>query len=294
MNYKGSFCALITPFNEGKIDENSYKKIIDWHIESGTKGIVPCGTTGESPTLSHNEHKKIIELAVEYAAGRIPVIAGTGSNSTSEAMSLTKHAEEAGANSALVVVPYYNKPTQVGLKNHFLAIANSSNIPIFIYNIPGRSVVDMTIDTMAELAEHSNIIGVKDASNDVSRPQRLRNKIGNDNFIQFSGEDATQLGFLAHGGHGIISVTANVVPNLISEIQESWFEGNIKRAMELDRILLPLHDALFSESNPGPVKFAASKIGLCNYELRLPMTKISKHNESKVTKAMDDLNNNTN
>ncbi len=271
------------------IDKNSFRKIIEWHIKSGTNGIVPCGTTGESPTLTHDEHRKVIELAIEYSEGKIPVMAGTGSNSTAEAISLSKHAEEAGADSALVVVPYYNKPTQMGLKKHFLSIADSVNIPIFIYNIPSRSVVDMMDETLLELSEHPNIIGVKDASNDVSRPQKLRNILGDREFYQFSGEDGTQLGFLAHGGDGVISVTANIVPDLIAKLHNDWSNGNISSAIELDRKISPLHSALFVETSPGPVKFAASQMGICDYELRLPLTSISKNNEKIVLKAMDEL-----
>ena len=239
--------------------------------------------------MTHDEHRKVIELAIEYSEGKIPVMAGTGSNSTAEAISLSKHAEEAGADSALVVVPYYNKPTQMGLKKHFLSIADSVNIPIFIYNIPSRSVVDMMDETLLELSEHPNIIGVKDASNDVSRPQKLRNILGDREFYQFSGEDGTQLGFLAHGGDGVISVTANIVPDLIAKLHNDWSNGNISSAIELDRKISPLHSALFVETSPGPVKFAASQMGICDYELRLPLTSISKNNEKIVLKAMDEL-----
>ena len=290
MKYQGSYCALITPFKDDLFDEKSFIKIIKWHIKQGTKGIVPCGTTGESPTLSHDEHKKVIDIAVQTSGGALQVIAGTGSNSTKEAVSLTKHAKVCGADSALVVVPYYNKPSQEGLINHFLMIAETVDLPIFIYNIPGRSAVDMSNDTIQKLSEHENIIGIKDASNDLSRPSHLKKYIKHKKFFQLSGEDATQLGFLAQGGDGVISVTANIVPKKVSDLHQFWFSGDILKAMEINTELLDLNSALFLEANPCPVKYAASKLGLCNYELRLPLCKILKKNEKLIDDLLQDFN----
>ena len=233
MKYRGSYCAIITPFNNDSIDRESLKRIIDWQINNGIKGIIPCGTTGESPTLSHDEHKEIVDLAVESAEKKIQVIAGTGSNSTKEAISLTKHARLAGADSALIVVPYYNKPSQKGLYEHYLKIADSVDLPLFIYNIPGRSVVDMSNEVIASLSEHENIIGIKDASNDLSRPQVLKKMITHKHFYQLSGEDETQLHFLAEGGDGVISVTANIAPKLISQMHDLWNDGEYKKAIEI-------------------------------------------------------------
>ena len=290
MNYQGSYCALITPFKNDEFDEISFIKIIEWHIKQGTKGIVPCGTTGESPTLSHDEHKRVVELAVETSNGALQVIAGTGSNSTKEAVSLTKHAKECGADSALVVVPYYNKPSQNGLIKHFLKIADSVELPIFIYNIPGRSVVDMNNETIQRLSEHENIIGIKDASNDLSRPGYLKKNIKHKKFFQLSGEDATQLAFLAQGGDGVISVSANIVPNMIANLHKYWFSGDKKKAMDIDLKLLELNSSLFLESNPCPVKYAAYKLGMCNYELRLPLCEILEKNEIIIDDVLKDLN----
>ena len=290
MKYQGSYCALITPFKDDIFDEKSFIKIIEWHIKQGTKGIVPCGTTGESPTLSHEEHKKVVEIAVETSGGALQVIAGTGSNSTKEAVSLTKHAKQCGADSALVVVPYYNKPSQEGLKKHFLKIADTVDLPIFIYNIPGRSVVDMSNETIEMLSEHENIIGIKDASNDLSRPTYLKKYIKHKKFYQLSGEDATQLAFLAQGGDGVISVTANIVPKKVADLHKSWFAGDIAQAMTIDTELFSLNNALFLEANPCPVKYAAYKLGICNYELRLPLCKILEKNELIVDNVLKDLN----
>ncbi len=289
MIYKGSFCALITPFDNNKIDKKSYEKLINWQINNGINGLVPCGTTGESPTLSHSEHKEIVELAVEYSRGKVPVMAGTGSNSTSEAINLTKHAKDSGADSVLVVVPYYNKPTQNGLIKHYLSIADSVDIPIFIYNIPSRSVVDMTISTIVELSRHKNIIGIKDASNDLSRPQKIIQRLEGEKFVQLSGEDPTQLGYLAQGGDGIISVTANITPKLVSQLHQHWNNGEYNEARNIDKMLSPLHDVLFSETSPGPIKFAASQIGICKYELRLPLVGISSINEEKIISVLSSL-----
>ncbi len=289
MKYRGSYCALVTPFKNDEIDTESFKKIINRHIESGTRGIIPCGTTGESPTLSHDEHKYLIDQAVRFADGKIQVIAGTGSNSTKEAISLTKYAKGAGADSSLIVVPYYNKPNQIGLRDHFLKIANEVDFPLFIYNIPGRSVVDMNNDTVIELANHENIIGIKDASNDLSRPAIIKKFIRHKHFYQLSGEDGTQLGFLAQGGDGVISVTANLAPSLLAKLQDSWHKNDFETAILVDRKLTMLNKLLFVESNPCPVKFGCYYLGLCNYEIRLPLTKISKTNEIKLIKEMEEL-----
>ena len=284
--FSGSFCALITPFKNNKIDETALEKLIEWQIQEGIHGLVPCGTTGESPTLSHEEHKRIIELTISVSSGRVPVLAGTGSNSTDEAISLTRHAMQVGADGALVVTPYYNKPTQLGLTQHYLEIANSVTIPIIIYNIPGRSVIDMSLQTMCELADHSNIVGVKDASNDVARVSRLNNLLDGREFCQLSGEDPTLLGFLAHGGVGIISVTANVAPKKVAQIINFWKINKLIEAQDIHLNLMPLNDALFSETSPGPIKYAASQLNLCEYQLRLPLTSISKVNEKKVIEAL--------
>ena len=289
MNYKGSYCALITPFKDDAIDKDSLKKIIKWHISQGTKGIIPCGTTGESPTLSHNEHREVVEIATEVADKKIQVMAGTGSNSTKEAIALTNHAREAGADSALVVVPYYNKPSQQGLIEHYLKIADAVPLPIFIYNIPGRSVIDMENETIEKLAEHENIIGIKDASNDLSRPTYLNKYIKHKKFFQLSGEDATQMAFLAQGGDGVISVAANIVPKQISDMHNYWFSNKVSEAMVIDQSLAELYKALFIESNPCPVKYAAYKLGMCNYELRLPLTRITEINEQKMIKIIEKL-----
>ena len=276
--FKGSIPAVITPFDGKDIDYNSFYNILNYLIDNGSNGLVPCGTTGESPTLSHNEHKKIIEETIRITDKRIPVIAGTGSNNTLEAVEFTEHAKNAGADAALIVTPYYNKPTQSGLYKHFKTIADKTNIPIIIYNIPGRSIVDMKIETMIELAKIENIIGVKDATNDLFRPLLTRKKMQND-FCYLSGEDGTALAFLAQGGHGCISVTANVAPKLCSDMHSAWLEGNINKAQEINLKLSSLHNALFIESSPGPVKYAASLLGLCKENTRLPMTNIT--NESK-------------
>jgi 4-hydroxy-tetrahydrodipicolinate synthase len=283
--FHGSITALITPFRDGALDEAAFRKLVAWQIDQGTHGLVPCGTTGESPTLNHDEHRRVIELCIEAAGGRVPVIAGTGSNSTAEAVELTRHAKDAGADGALVVTPYYNKPTQEGLYLHYKAINDAADIPIVIYNIPGRSVVDMSVDTMARLFKLKNIVGVKDATANMARVSLQRAAMGHD-FIQLSGEDATALGFMAHGGHGCISVTANVAPALCAEFQLACMAGNLKRAIELQDRLLPLHEALFVESNPGPVKYAAEKLGLCAAETRLPLAPISAASRQRVDEAL--------
>ena len=283
--FKGSITALITPFQDGKLDERAFQRHVEWQIDQGTHGLVPVGTTGESPTLTHDEHKRVVELTIEAAAGRVPVIAGTGSNSTAEGVELTRHAKEAGADGVLVVTPYYNKPTQEGLYLHFKAINDAVDIPIVIYNIPGRSVVDMTTETMARLFKLANIVGVKDATANLARVSQQRAMLGHD-FVQLSGEDATALAFMAHGGHGCISVTANVAPALCSEFQLACIGGDYKRALAIQDRLMPLHDALFVESNPGPVKYAAFKLGLCAEETRLPLAPISGASRKKVDEAL--------
>ena len=281
--FKGSIPAVITPFDGGKVDYDSLFKVLNYLIENGSHGLVPCGTTGESPTLSHDEHKKIIEETIRIADKRVPVIAGTGSNNTSEAIEYTEHAKSSGADAALVVTPYYNKPTQTGLYEHFKKIAEKTDIPIIIYNIPGRSIVDMNIDTMIELSKIKNIIGVKDATNDLFRPLLTRKKMQN-NFCYLSGEDGTALAYLAQGGHGCISVTANVAPKLCSELHFAWQKKNISLAQEINLKLAFLHYVLFIESSPGPVKYAASLMGLCNQDVRLPLTEI-KDDTKKIVKS---------
>ncbi len=286
--FKGSNVALITPFKDNILDEENYTKLINFHIKNGTNGLVPAGTTGESPTLSHDEHQKVIEICVKESGGKIPVIAGTGSNSTEEAVSLTKHAEKAGADGALVVTPYYNKPTQEGLYHHYKSINDNTNLPIIIYNIPSRCVIDMSVDTMAKLFELKNIAGVKDATGDLNRLDQTIKKLGPE-FIQLTGEDGLAFEFNKRGGVGIISVTANIAPKLCSEMQrlsKSSVEEDIKKAEIIDKNLQPLHKALFIESNPAPVKYAAKILGLCSDEIRLPLVKIKKETEKEVYKAL--------
>ena len=283
--FKGSLPALITPFKDGAVDESAFKSFVDWQITEGSDGLVPCGTTGESPTLSHEEHMQVTEWCIEAADGRVPVIAGAGSNSTQEAVELAKHAKSAGAAAALVVTPYYNKPTQEGLYQHFKAVHDAGDLPIIIYNIPGRSIVDMTVQTMARLAKLPNIVGVKDATQDLARPINTRIAIGSD-FCQMSGEDGTAVPFLAGGGHGCISVTANVAPRLCSEMQRAWREKDMDKVMDLQDRLMPLHNAMFCETSPGPVKFAVSLLGKCSPEARLPICDISEENKTKVRDTM--------
>ena len=284
----GSLPAIITPFKDKKVDYISLEKIVDHLIENGSNGLVPCGTTGESPTLSHEEHKNIIEKTIKINDSRVPIIAGTGSNNTDEAIDYTKHAESVGANAALIVTPYYNKPTQKGLYSHFKSIADSVKLPIIIYNIPGRSVVDMSINTMIELSKIENIIGVKDATNDLFRPLLTASYMKNE-FCYLSGEDGTALAFLAQGGHGCISVTANVAPKLCSEMQLAWRQKDIKKAQELNLLLAKLHNSLFLESSPGPVKYAASLLGLCTSETRLPLVEISENTKKSVSDSLKSL-----
>ena len=284
--FKGSCVAIITPMrDDGTVDEKKLEAFVDWQIREGTQGLVPCGTTGESPTLSHAEHKRVVEITIAVAAGRVPVMAGAGSNSTAEAIDFAQHAQKAGADGILVVTPYYNKPTQEGMFLHFSAIADSANIPMYIYNIPPRSVIDMSVETMARLAKHKNIVGVKDATANLARPMHTRSACGED-FIQLSGEDHTALAFNAAGGHGCISVTANVAPRLCAEMQKAWAEGRMADANAIQQRLFPLHDALFSETSPGPVKYAASLLGLTAEICRLPLAPPGDATKARVRAAM--------
>ena len=283
--FSGSITALITPFRDGKVDEKPFQEFVDWQIQEGSNGVVPVGTTGESPTLNHDEHKRVVALCLEVAKDKVPVIAGTGSNSTAEAIDLTRHAKEAGADAALIVTPYYNKPTQEGLYRHYEAIATAVDIAIIIYNIPGRSIVDMSVDTMARLARLPNIVGVKDATADLARPLATRMAIGPD-FCQLSGEDATIAAFLGQGGHGCISVTSNVAPRLCSDLHKAWRARNYDKFAEIRDRLMPLHAALFCESSPGPVKYAASLLGKCTAETRLPLAPIAESSRARVDEAM--------
>ena len=287
--FKGSNVALITPFKNNGLDEDAYIKLIHFHIDNGTSGLVPAGTTGESPTLSHTEHERVIDLCIKESNGKIPVIAGTGSNSTEEAISLTSHAEKAGANGALIVTPYYNKPTQEGLYQHYKAINDKCGIPIIIYNIPGRSVIDMSVDTMARLYELKNIVGVKDATGDLERVDQQLKKMGNE-FIQLTGNDDNAFEFNKRGGVGTISVTANIAPKLCSEFQKSSTsknDKNLSKAKELDDILQPVHTAMFVESNPSPVKYAAKLMNLCDDEVRLPLVKVTEETKIIIKKAIE-------
>ncbi len=283
--FKGSIPAVITPFKNNDVDYNSLNKVVEHLIVNESNGLVPCGTTGESPTLSHEEHKKVIEETIRINDKRVPIIAGTGSNNTLEAIEYTKHAEKAGADGALIVTPYYNKPTQLGLYEHFKIIAENTSLPIIIYNIPGRSIVDMNIDTMIKLSKIKNIVGVKDATNDLFRPLLTRKKMNGD-FCYLSGEDGTALAYLAQGGDGCISVTANIAPKLCSEMHKNWRDGNVKKAQEINLKLSSLHNALFLESSPGPVKYAAYLLGLCKAETRLPLVEISELTKNEVKKCL--------
>ncbi len=287
--FKGSNVALVTPFKNNKLDVDSYIKIIHFHMKNDTNALVPAGTTGESPTLSHDEHQKVIELCIKESNGKNPVIAGTGSNSTAEAISLTCHAEKVGANGALIVTPYYNKPTQEGLYQHYKAINDKCGIPIIIYNIPSRSVIDMSVDTMARLFELKNIVGVKDATGDLNRVDQQLKKMGKD-FIQLTGNDDNALEFNKRGGVGAISVTANIAPKICAEFQKfsvSKDENEKKESEKLDKILQPLHHSMFVESNPSPVKYAAKLLGLCDDEVRLPLVKVTKTTQEIVKKALE-------
>jgi 4-hydroxy-tetrahydrodipicolinate synthase len=283
--FEGSLVALITPFANGAVDEKRFQAFVDWQIKEGTHGVVPCGTTGESPTLSHDEHKRVVELCVEVAKGRVPVIAGAGSNSTAEAIDFLRHAKEAGADAALVVTPYYNKPSQEGLYQHYKALNDAVDLPIIIYNIPPRCVIDMSVATMARLAKLPNIVGVKDATNDLARPLRTRAAIGPD-FVMLSGEDVTVLPFLAQGGDGCISVTANIAPRACADLHEAWRKGDTAKAMRINERLGPLHDALFVETSPAPVKYAASLLEKSSAEVRLPLVAATPEAQDRVRQAM--------
>jgi 4-hydroxy-tetrahydrodipicolinate synthase len=283
--FKGSFTALVTPFRDGAVDEKAFRDLVDWQIDEGTNGLVPVGTTGETPTLSHDEHKRVVEWCVEQAAGRVPVIAGAGSNNTVEAVDFAQHAESVGADAVLVVTPYYNKPTQEGMYCHFKAVNDAIGIPIVIYNIPPRSVVDMSVETMARLFELPNIIGVKDATANLARVSLQRQAMGPD-FNQLSGEDATALGYMAHGGHGCISVASNVAPRLCAEFQKACLAGDFAEALRLQDRLLPLHSAMFVETSPSPVKYALSLLGRMSDEVRLPMVPMTEAGRVVVRDAM--------
>lgn len=283
--FSGAYTALITPFKNGRVDEEAFVKLVEWQIEQGIHGLVPVGTTGESPTLSHEEHDLVIELCVKTVAGRVPVIAGAGSNSTAEAVRLAKHAESVGADGVLIVSPYYNKPTQAGLFAHFNAVAEAVRVPVIVYDIPGRSIVKVDDNTMAALAKIENIAGVKDATADAARPTRLLNQIG-DGFAQLSGEDATSLPYLAAGGHGCISVVSNIAPALCAQMHEAFAKGEVARAQEINRQIMPLHDGMFTEASPGPVKYAASLLGICEAGTRLPLVEISDDSKTVVEAAL--------
>ena len=284
--FRGSITALLTPFADGAVDEKAFSSFVEWQIKEGSHGLVPVGTTGESPTVSHDEHRRIIEICVEVTDRRVPVIAGAGSNSTDEAVSLARFAEDIGADAILSVVPYYNKPTQEGMFQHFSAIAKATALPIILYSVPGRTVVDLTVETIARLREaHGNVVGVKDATANMERASLQRAKLGPD-FILLSGEDMTALGFMAHGGHGCISVTSNVAPKLCAQFQNACMQGNYSAALMLQDKLVHLHKNLFLENNPGGVKYAASKLGLCRNEFRLPVVPISESNERAIDFAL--------
>ncbi|MFT3730264.1 MAG: 4-hydroxy-tetrahydrodipicolinate synthase [Hyphomicrobium sp.] len=286
--FRGSITALVTPFRNGKVDEAAFTRFVEWQISEGTHGLVPVGTTGESPTLDHDEHKRVIELAVSTAKKRVPVLAGTGSNSTDEAVELSQYAEKIGADAVLIVTPYYNKPSQEGLYQHFKAINDAINIPIIIYNIPGRSVVDMSVATMARCYELKNIVGVKDATANLARPAQTRALLGTE-FCQLSGEDATALGFMAHGGAGCISVASNVAPRLCSDFQNACMAGDFKKALALHDRLMPLFEVMFIETNPAPAKYAVSRLGFGTADMRLPMVPLTEASRRAIDKVLSDL-----
>lgn len=287
--FHGSFTALATPMHEdGRVDDEAFMRLVEWQITQGTHGLVPVGTTGESPTLTHAEHHHVVELAVKTANGRVPVMAGAGSGATATAIEFARHAEKAGADAVLVVTPYYNKPTQEGLFQHYKAIAQATALPVFIYNIPGRCVVDMSVETMARLAEIRNIVGVKDATSILSRPLQTRRACGDD-FVQLTGDDHTVVAFLASGGHGCISVTANIAPQLCAQLHNAWAKGDVKTAMAIQQSLLPLHDAMFSETSPAPVKYALSLLGFGANHVRLPLVSASAPAAHAVKTAMQQL-----
>ncbi len=283
--FKGSMPALLTPLRDGSVDEKAFQSFVEWQIDEGSDGLVPCGTTGESPTLTYEEHMRVTELCIEANAGRVPVIAGIGHNSTHETISFGLHAKKAGADAALVVTPYYNKPTQEGIFQHFKAVHDAIDMPIIVYNVPGRSVVDISVATMARLSELTNVVGVKDATADLARPQLTRLAVKGD-FCLLTGEDASAIPYLAAGGKGCISVTANIAPRLCADGQRAWRDGDMDKVMEIQDRLAPLHDAMFCETSPGPVKYAAQLLGLCTGELRLPMCEISESSKAQVEAAL--------
>ena len=284
--FRGSYTALITPFSDGGIDEAAFRKLVDFQIENGTHGLVPVGTTGESPTLSHEEHDRVVAICIEQAAGRVPVIAGAGSNSTNEAVRLAKHGAAAGADGVLIVSPYYNKPTQEGLFQHFSAVADAVDVPVIVYDIPGRSIVRVADETLVRLnAAHAHICGIKDATSEVGRPPRIRNALGA-GFAQLSGEDATTLPYLAGGGHGAISVTSNIAPRLMADMHNAWQAGDIATAQDINARVIDLHDAMFCEASPGPVKYAASLLGICSAQTRLPLCEIADSSKAQVEAAL--------
>ncbi|HMN38101.1 MAG TPA: 4-hydroxy-tetrahydrodipicolinate synthase [Hyphomicrobium sp.] len=287
--FQGSLTALITPFRNGALDEAAFARIVEWQITEGIHGLVPVGTTGESPTLDHDEHKRVIEICVETARKRVPVMAGTGSNATDEAVELSQYAQKVGADAVLIVTPYYNKPNQDGLFQHFKAINDAIDIPIYIYNIPSRSVVDMSVDTMARcVRELKNVAGVKDATANLARPSQQRTACG-EKFCQLSGEDATALGFMAHGGHGVISVASNAAPRLVSQMQSALLKGDFKAGLAMQDRLMPLFEVMFCETNPAPAKYAVSRLGLCTAEMRLPMVPLSEHSKKAIDAVLKDL-----
>ena len=284
--FNGSYTALITPFSNGKVDEAAFRKLVDFQIENGTHGLVPVGTTGESPTLSHEEHDRVVEMCIEQAAGRVPVIAGAGSNSTDEAVRLAKHAAAAGADGVLIVSPYYNKPTQEGLYRHFTAVAEAVDVAVIVYDIPGRSIVRVNDDTLVRMAaDYPNISGIKDATTDVGRPPRITNVLGS-GFAQLSGEDATTLPYLAGGGHGAISVTSNIAPRQMADMHNAWQAGDVATAQQINTRMIEVHDAMFCEASPGPVKYAAELLGICSAETRLPLCEIADASKARVEAAL--------
>ena len=284
--FAGSYTALITPFSNGRVDEDAFRKLVEFQIESGTHGLVPVGTTGESPTLSHDEHDRVIELCIEQAAGRVPVIAGAGSNATAEAVRLARHAADAGADGVLIVSPYYNKPTQEGLYRHFTSVAEAVDVAVIVYDIPGRSIVRVDDANLIRMnAAFPNISGIKDATSEVGRPPRILNALGN-GFAQLSGEDATTLPYLAGGGHGAISVTSNIAPKALADMHNAWKAGDVKTAQAINARMIDLHDAMFCEASPGPVKYAAERLGLCSAETRLPLCEIADESKARVDAAL--------
>lgn len=284
--FKGSITALITPFRNGEVDWKSFEKLVEWQIESGIHGLVPVGTTGESPTLSHEEHHAVVKRCIEITNGRVPVIAGSGSNSTKEAISLTSYAQQAGATAALIVAPYYNKPTQEGLYQHYKAIHDATDLPILLYNVPGRTVIEFTVDTVCRLAELPRIVGIKDATSNLERQTLIRNRLG-DSFCQLSGEDGTAAAFLAQGGHGCISVTSNIAPALCAQMQTAWQNGDLKKFADIRDRLAPLHKAMFCETSPAPVKYAASRLGFGTDEVRSPLISASNEARAQVDAALE-------